>query len=125
MNTMSESEELIMNLLWQKESCSIMQIVNEFNDSKNWTKHAIISFLNKLEKKGFVAYRINGRTRYYYAKINQDALIKSETESIVKRFFKGKPGAMISYMIKEDCSPEEIDELMDYLNELKEKNQND
>ncbi len=121
MNTLTESEELIMNLLWEKESLSIMQIVKELEDKKHWSKHAIISFLKRMEQKGLVSYVVRGRTRYYFPAVKRDELIRQETKGVLDRFFGGKWGAMVSHMIKEDCSQDDIQELWELLQELKEK----
>lgn len=121
MNTLTESEELIMNLLWEKESLSIMQIVKELEDKKHWSKHAVISFLKRMEQKGVISFTMKGRTRYYFASVKREELIREETKGVLDRFFEGKWGAMVSHMIKENCSPDDIQELWELLQELKEK----
>lgn len=121
MYTLTESEELIMNLLWERKSLSIMQIVNALDEEKHWSKHAIISFLKRMEQKGMVSYTIEGRTKHYFAVVKRDEMIRQETKGVLDRFFEGKWGAMVSHMIKEDCSPDDIQELWELLQELKEK----
>ena len=49
----TESEELIINLLWEKGSLSVMQIVQELEKEKNWSKQSIISFLKRMEQVAF------------------------------------------------------------------------
>lgn len=120
MNVLTESEEVIMKLLWENEFLSIMQLVKILDEQKHWTKHAIISFLKRMEEKELVSYKIEGRTKYYFAKVNRDALIIKETSSVLNRFFSGKWGAMMSYMIRNnDFSTEDIQELYDLIQELK------
>lgn len=121
MNTLTESEELIMNLLWEKGNLSIMQIVKAMEEEKHWSKHAVISFLKRMEQKGVISYKVTGRTRYYFAVMKRDEIIRKETKGVLDRFFGGKWGAMVSHMIKEDCSQEDIQELWELLQELKEK----
>lgn len=121
MNALTESEELIMNLLWERESLSIMQIVKELEEDKHWSKHAIISFLKRMEQKGMVSYTTKGRTRYYFPVVKRSEMIRNETKGVLDRFFDGKWGAMVSHMIREDCSQEDIQELWELLQELKEK----
>lgn len=123
MNTITESEEIILNLLWQKEMQSIMQMVKALENQKNWSKQTIISFLRRMEKKGTVSYFVQGRTKYYYAVIKREEVIRKETKGLMDRFFGGKMGAMVSYMVREsEISQDDIQELRNLLQELKEDN---
>lgn len=123
MNTITESEEIILNLLWQKEMLSIMQMVKALENQKNWSKQTIISFLRRMEKKGTVSYFVQGRTKYYYAVIKREEVIRKETKGLMDRFFGGKMGAMVSYMVREsEISQDDIHELRNLLQELKEDN---
>ena len=123
MNTITESEEIILNLLWQKEMLSIMQMVKALENQKNWSKQTIISFLRRMEKKGTVSYFVQGRTKYYYAVIKREEVIRKETKGLMDRFFGGKMGAMVSYMVREsEISQDDIQELRNLLQELKEYN---
>ncbi|MDE7200613.1 MAG: BlaI/MecI/CopY family transcriptional regulator [Lachnospiraceae bacterium] len=125
MNKITESEEIILNLLWQKESLSIMQMVKALETQKNWSKQTIISFLKRMEQKGTVAFFVQGRTKYYYAVIKREDVIRTETKGLMDRFFGGKMGAMVSYMVKEsEISKEDIQELQTLLQKLKEDNEN-
>lgn len=121
MSILTESEELIMDLLWENESLSIMQMVNMLEEKKHWSKHAIISFLKRMEEKEIVSYTVKGRTKYYYPAVQRDEMIRNETKGVLDRYFGGKWGAMVSHMVKEDCSSEDIQELWELLQELKEK----
>ena len=123
MNTITESEEIILNLLCQKEMLSIMQMVKALENQKNWSKQTIISFLRRMEKKGTVSYFVQGRTKYYYAVIKREEVIRKETKGLMDRFFGGKMGAMVSYMVREsEISQDDIQELRNLLQELKEDN---
>ena len=121
MDRITQSEEAIMNLLWKHGSLSIMQLVQELEESKHWSKQTIVSFLRRMEEKGTVKYEQKGRTKYYYATIDKDDVVQKETKGILNRFFGGKWGTMVSYMAKEtQLSDEDINELWDVLQELRE-----
>ncbi len=122
MNLITESEEVIMNLLWDNGKMSVMQIMRNLQDKKGWSKQSIISFLRRMEQKGTVAYVMQGRTKYYFAVIQRNDVVRKETRGILNRFFGGKLGAMVSYMASEsELTKEDIQELRDFLQELKEE----
>lgn len=122
MNLITESEEVIMNLLWDNGKMSVMQIVRKLQDKKGWSKQSVISFLRRMEQKGTVSYVMQGRTKYYFAVIQRNEVVREETRGILNRFFGGKLGAMVSYMAREsELTKEDIQELRDFLQELKEE----
>ncbi len=122
MNLITESEEVIMNLLWDNGKMSVMQIVRKLQDKKGWSKQSVISFLRRMEQKGTVSYAMQGRTKYYFAVIQRNEVAREETRGILNRFFGGKLGAMVSYMASEsELTKEDIQELRDFLQKLKEK----
>ena len=122
MDLITESEEVIMNLLWDNGKMSVMQIVRKLQDKKGWSKQSVISFLRRMEQKGTVSYVMQGRTKYYFAVILRNEVVKEETRGILNRFFGGKLGAMVSYMASEsELTKEDIQELRDFLQELKEE----
>lgn len=122
MNLITESEEVIMNLLWDNGKMSVMQIVRKLQDKKGWSKQSVISFLRRMEQKGTVSYVMQGRTKYYFAVIPRNEVVREETRGILNRFFGGKLGAMVSYMASEsELTKEDIQELRDFLQELKEE----
>lgn len=121
MDKITQSEEAIMNLLWEHGSLSIMQIVQALEESKHWSKQTIVSFLRRMEEKGTVKYEQRGRTKYYFAVIPKADVVQKETRGILNRFFGGKWGTMVSYMAKEtQLTDEDIQELWEVLQELRE-----
>lgn len=122
MHLITESEEVIMNLLWDNGKMSVMQIVRELQNKKGWSKQSVISFLRRMEQKGTVSYVMQGRTKFYFAVVQRNEVVKEETRGILNRFFGGRLGAMVSYMASEsELTKEDIQELRDFLQELKEE----
>lgn len=68
---LSNAEWEIMNILWKFPEATITQIVAELNKKKFWDKHTVITLLSRMEKKGAVEYRRNGRAKEYYSIISQ------------------------------------------------------
>lgn len=113
------SEQMILNLLWEKEGLSIQQMVDALEADTGWSRHAIISFLKKMESKGTVRYEEQGRTKYYYAVVKKEEVVLETTRNILDRFFGGKLGAMVSYMAEADkLTPEDVQELHQLLDKL-------
>jgi BlaI family penicillinase repressor len=118
----TESEQTILNLLWEKEKLTVMQIVKELDEEKKWSKHAVISFLKRMEYKGTVGYEEVGRTKYYYAILAKKDVAKIESKSFLNQFYDGKMGLMVLSMAEENqLKEEDIQDLWDIVQELRKK----
>lgn len=122
MNSITESEAAILNLLWENKCMSIMQIAQALEEDKHWSKHAVISFLKRMEAKGTVTYRMTGRTKLYSAAAEKEEMIVKETRGFLNKFFDGSFGVMASYFLNSsNLTDEEMDELKSLLDGFREK----
>lgn len=109
---LSNSEWEIMNVLWEFSCVTISQIVTKLNEKKFWDKHTVITMLNRMEKKGAVAYRKNERAKEYYSIISQNDTVMQESEQFLNRVFAGSLSLMVNtFLNNEKIKKEEIDEL--------------
>lgn len=113
--TISNSEWEILEKLWDKGDMTIAQLEAAFKDTTGWTRHAIISFLKKMEAKNLVAYEEIGRAKHYRAVPEKDKTVKAESEAFLNRVFDGKIGLMVSSLVDDHLSDEEADELIKLL----------
>ena len=74
----TESEQKILQLLWEQGTMSTMQITEKLRCETNWTKHAVISFLKRMEAKNLVSYEEHGRSKYYSPLISKEEFAKEE-----------------------------------------------
>ena len=68
--------------------------------------------LKKMEDKGVVAHRAEGRQFVYRATVASDAVHRSMVGELVDRLFAGDAKALVSHLLEEgDIAPQELDEL--------------
>ena len=117
----TKSEQKILSLLWEEGSLSTMQIVDKLEAETGWSKHAVISFLKKMEAKGLVHYEEKGRAKYYTALPEKETLAKEERTSFLQNFYGGRLGLMVTAMAEEkSLSREDIADLRKLLDDLQE-----
>ena len=78
----SDSEWKVMNLLWEKGPLTITQMAHAFEE-EGWSKSMVITYLNRLEKKGAVGYGQGSKARLYYPKIDQSETNAEAAESFL------------------------------------------
>lgn len=113
------SEQKILSLLWEEGSLSTMEIVKKLEAETGWSKHAVISFLHRMETKGIVKYAEQGRAKIYTPCVTKEEAARKQRFSLLDTFYQGKIGLMLSEMVAENSlSGSEIDELRKLLDNL-------
>lgn len=116
---LSENEWYIMQVLWDKSPSTLREICDALNPVKGWTRHAVISFLKRMEGKGAVRVDESGRVKEYYACWDRENTIREETDSVLKRVYGGDLLLMVSNAVKgQVLTPEDKKELMRLLEEM-------
>lgn len=119
---LSTSEWKIISLLWENEPMTIMQITAALKSDTDWTKHTVITLLKRMEEKKAVVYAQIGNAKHYSALIKREDVAVSETQSFLKRLYRGSIGMMVNSMIDQNAlSKEDIDELYDILKKAENK----
>ena len=114
--SLSQAEWKVMECLWEHTPRTITQLTADLKGETGWTKHTVISFLNRMEKKGAVCFTEGKKAREYYPVYSKEAATREETESFLGRVFGGKLGLMVSAMVEEKTLTDgEIEELMNIL----------
>ena len=116
----SESEQLVMKIIWSKNPATANHIVEALSKTTTWKPKTIKTLLNRLVNKGALGYRKSGREYHYYPLIEEDVFVKAESRSFLRRVFGGSMKPMLATMVEnEDLSSEDIEELKHILEKKK------
>ncbi len=85
LRVITESEWKILQQLWNNEPMTITQLTRAFEQETAWSKHTIISFLNRMEEKDLVFYQEDGRARQYYTLIDRDMALRQEAGQFLQK----------------------------------------
>lgn len=118
---LSDGEWALMKALWKASPMTITQLTAALKEETGWSKHTIISMLSRLEGKGAVAYREEGRAKAYYPCLLQEDASRLETERFLDKVYNGSLGVMVHAMVDSYAlSQEDIAELSAILEQAKE-----
>ena len=118
---LSDGEWTLMKALWATSPMTITQLTAALKGSTGWTKHTVISMLSRLEAKGAVAFRENGRAKAYYPRLGQSDASRTETRRFLEKVYDGSVGVMLHAMVNSHAlSQEDISELAAILEKAKE-----
>lgn len=115
----SEAESVVMDVLWQRQSCAAEDVVAALAESRHWQEATIKTLLNRLLNKGAIAARKDGR-RYLYAPVlRREDWVLDESQGLLERLFDGRVAPLVAHFsAQRKLSRKDIAELRTLLEEI-------
>lgn len=109
---LSAGEWRIMERLWKKSPQTLTELVRELGPETGWSKSTIVTMVSRLEAKGAVTYAEGGRARQYAPAVPREQTALEETESLLRRIYRGSVGMMVNTLADgRGLTDEDIEEL--------------
>jgi BlaI family penicillinase repressor len=117
----SESEWLVMRVLWSKYPLTASNVMEELEGKTKWKPKTVKTLIDRLIKKGAVKYKKDGRRYLYYPAVNENECIATERRSFVRRVYGGINKPMLAAFLEDaELSAEDISELKQILEQKSE-----
>ena len=85
-------------------------------------KSTVTTMVTRMEAKGLLRFEQQGRTKQIWPAVSRTEASSAETEGLVNKVFRGRPGLLMASLIEsKSLSPEEINELYDLLKKAEEE----
>ena len=102
----------IMRILWERGEAAVADVHDALKRERGLALTTIATMLRKLEHKGVVAHRLEGRQFIYRPVIEQHAVRRSMVRELTDRLFGGDPSALVSHLLSErEIDPDELPRL--------------
>lgn len=101
-----------MKLLWARPDSTVAQLHADLQGEKELAYTTIATMLRKMEARGLVKHRAEGRTFLYRAAVPEKAVTQGLANHLVDRLFEGSLTDVVSHLLstREVCL-EELSEL--------------
>lgn len=110
--TLGELQHAIMRVLWARGEASAAQVHAALYAERRLAPTTIATMLRKMEDKGVVRHRAQGRQFLYRPTVSEAQVRRSMVGELVERLFGGDPRALVAHVVSEhEVAPEEIEEL--------------
>jgi len=107
----SESEKLVMEILWQESPLSSSDIVSRLSD-QSWNEKTVKTFLNRLVKKKVLSYQKDGRRYFYSPLVEREDFLAQESSGFLQKVFKGDMQELLATFVhNKQLSQKELDYL--------------
>jgi len=118
----SESEWLVMRVLWSKSPLAAQEVFEQLNGKTKWKPKTVKTLIDRLVNKGAVKYEKDGRRYLYYPAVGRDECIATERRSFVRRVYGGVTKPMLAAFLEDaELSSEDIEELKNILEQKAEE----
>jgi BlaI family penicillinase repressor len=112
---LTRAEEEVMQILWRLKRGFIKEILEKFGEPRP-AYSTVSTIIRILQEKGFVNYRVYGRTHQYFPVVSKDDYRKSQMSSFVRNYFSNSYQKMVSFFAREDSiTVREIEEIMEMM----------
>ena len=98
----------VMHVLWDRGESTVAEVQEELAPERNLAYSTVSTVLSRLEERGQVAHRTEGRTYVYRAKVSEEKVGRSMMGDLVGRVF-GSPSELVSQLL--DSEHVDADEL--------------
>jgi predicted transcriptional regulator len=108
---LSELQLDVMKVLWHRGEATAAEVQMALED-RGLAITTVSTLLTRLEKRGVVEHRSEGRLFIYRATLSEPDVRRSMLGSLVDSLFSGDPAAVVSQLLAErDLSPGDLDRM--------------
>jgi BlaI family penicillinase repressor len=110
--SISEAEWEVMSALWEQSPLMASDVVQRLAGPKGWSPRTVKTLLNRLVKKGALAFEARGKRYLYRPALRREQCVRAESRSFLSRVFSGAVGPMLVHFVTHaDLSPQEVQQL--------------
>ena len=113
-----DAEFDVMVALWDCDVSPVntAYLMENVGKHKGWKAPTLISFLSRLEEKGFIHSEKKGKERQYYADTVKEEYIKCVTIDFIEKYHCGSLVKMVDMVFNEESEiSNELDEMKKWL----------
>lgn len=110
----------IMKVLWQRGECAVSDVFAEISKERDLAYTTIATMLRKMEGRGLLTHRTDGRTFIYRAAVDEQSVTSNMSEHLLDRLFEGSLSDLVSHLLQtREVSREELTKIEKLIAERK------
>lgn len=112
-----DAEFDVMNAIWNAAPpVNTAYLMEKVGTSKGWKAPTLISFLVRLEERGYISSTKHGKERFYMPVAERARYMQSVTEQFVEHYHNGSFVELMDTLYHQKVlSEKDIDELLEWL----------
>jgi len=109
---LSELQIAVVRVLWRNGETSVTDIAKVLGDERGLKHTTVATLLTRLEKRGVVEQRREGRQLVYRALVSEPQVRRSMVADLVGSLFGGDSRELVAHLVREsDLAPGDLENL--------------
>ncbi len=96
--SLSASETEILRLLWELHEATVQQVCGRLPAKRRIGYATVQTLLRRLEHKGYITHRAEGKAHVFYPAVEQDHVVKRSVNDFLERLFGGDPIPLMQHL---------------------------
>jgi BlaI family transcriptional regulator, penicillinase repressor len=106
---LSDLQIAIVRVLWDKGEASAARVQAALQRTRPLAITTVSTMLARLEKKGVVSHRADGRTFVYRARVSELDMRRKAISGVIRNLFRGNPSEVVGQILSEnDVSADDL-----------------
>ena len=99
--SLGELQYAIMRVLWEEREASVSTVWESLPQQHQRALTTIATMLSKMERKGVVRHRAEGRHFIYLPTVTEAEVHRTMVAELTERLFQGDAAALVAHLIEE------------------------
>jgi BlaI family transcriptional regulator, penicillinase repressor len=95
---LSPSETEILRLVWHLSKATVQEVCDGLPVTRKISYATVQTLLRRLEKKGYLKHRIQGKAHLFLPAVNRESVIKRSVGDFLERLFGGDPLPLMQHL---------------------------
>jgi BlaI family transcriptional regulator, penicillinase repressor len=109
---LSELQLAVVRVLWERGMVTTAEVQSALAPERNLAHTTVATLLTRLEKRGVVASRRDGRQLIYRPLVTENDVRRSMVSELVASLFQGDPQALVTHLVQEsEIRPGDIERM--------------
>jgi predicted transcriptional regulator len=106
----------VMNVLWERGSATVSEVLEELPDELAYT--TVLTILRRLEDKGHVRHDSEGKAHRYLPLLEREDVQDSAIQRMTRKLFRDSPRLLMTRLLgRGELSPDQLRELRTLLDQ--------
>ena len=106
----------IMRVLWARREATVADVHEALEPERGLALTTIATMLTKMEKKGVVAHRAEGRKFIYRPRVSEELVTRSMVADLTSQLFRGNVTALVNHLLSQhDIDRRELQQLRELI----------
>lgn len=100
--SLSDLQIAVIRTLWNKPDSSILEVVETLRPNRSLAHTTVATILSRLEKRGLVGIKKNGRHHNFHALVTEAQIQRSMVADLLSSLFMGNANNLLKHLVRED-----------------------